>query len=348
MLAHGDPIAGIEALGQVGERLQHQRTCGAELRLGLCVAELERGAVGLRSRAAGLALHQAGELVEQSSADTHRPATVAGDSEADDPEAVEAAAALGHRGDREVAPAIGHEHVLHRVVDAARAAQAHHVPVVDQVDLFDRRDEDPRLAGLLDDAQRVNVRRVLQSGAEAPRPAQRQAAIDHRRRARPRALAGDHRVPSVAPQFGYGVVRQVRTGSADRQVGCHRHPAGGGIGVRQVLEHLQRVHGIELRAAQLLRNPDLQQSIAVQRLDGRRRELAFGVSELCLGIEQRNERLGLLGEDGTFGECVAERHAADPFVAVASSQRAYAGTPLLAASSLAVVSLLRPTMNRIR
>jgi hypothetical protein len=69
------------------------------------------------------------------------------------------------------------------------------------------------------------------------------------------------------------------------------------------------VHWIELGSAQLLRDPDLQQSVAMQRVDRRRRELAFGVGVLGLGIEQRNERFGFLGEDGVFGQCVAERHS---------------------------------------
>ena len=113
-----------------------------------------------------------------------------------------------------------------------------------------------------------------------------------------RALAGDHRLLAVAPQLGDRVVRQVGTGRADRQVGGHRHPAGRGVGVRQVLEHLERVHGVELGAAQLLGNPQLQQAVAVQCVDGRGRQLALVVGELRLGVEQRNERLGSLGEDG--------------------------------------------------
>ena len=117
-----------------------------------------------------------------------------------------------------------------------------------------------RLAGLLDDAERVDVRRVLQARTEAPRTAQRQATVDHRRGPRSRALAGDHRVLAIAPQLCDCVIREIGAGRTDRQVGGHGHPAGGCVGVRQVLEHLERVHGVELCAAQLLGNPDLQQT----------------------------------------------------------------------------------------
>jgi hypothetical protein len=87
---------------------------------------------------------------------------VAGDREPDDADAVQRAAAFGHVGDREVAPTLGNEHRVHRVVDAAGAAKTEHIPVVDQVDGLDRGDEDPRFAGLFDDAERVDMGGVLE------------------------------------------------------------------------------------------------------------------------------------------------------------------------------------------
>ena len=73
---------------------------------------------------------------------------------------------------REVRVRLGHEHVVDRVVDAARRAQADHVPVVDELALLDGQHEDARLVRALDEAERVDVRAVLDARREAPRAAQ--------------------------------------------------------------------------------------------------------------------------------------------------------------------------------
>src|SRR3954454_6700210 len=104
---------------------------------------------------------------------------------------------------------------------------------------------------------------------------------------------------------------------------------------------------IELRAAQLLGYPQLQQPFAVQCVDGGRRELAALVGELRFRVEEWRQHLGPFGQDRSFGQCVAERHGNGPLRRGYSSGRAYAGTPARAASILAVVSLLRPAMNRL-
>ena len=77
--------------------------------------------------------------------------------------------------------------------------------------------EDARFAGALDDAQRMNVRGVLDPGREAPRTAQAEAAGLGTASTRPRALTGDDGQALAAEQFGDRFVAKVGRAGADRR-----------------------------------------------------------------------------------------------------------------------------------
>ena len=111
------------------------------------------------------------------------------------------------------------------------------------VALLDRQHEDPRLAGALDDAQRMNVRGVLDSRREAPGTAQAEAAGLRDSGTRPRALTGNHRQPFAAEQFGDRFVAEIGRAGADGERRGHQHPAGGRVPVGHALDDLQRRDG---------------------------------------------------------------------------------------------------------
>src|SRR5262245_37065984 len=110
---------------------------------------MERLAGGERSRSPHLALRGRGDLVETASADAACPARVADDREADDADVIETAAALRRVDERGMRVALGHEHVVDAVVDAACGAEAEHIPIVDERDAFDWQHEDARVVSTL-------------------------------------------------------------------------------------------------------------------------------------------------------------------------------------------------------
>src|SRR5262245_65644556 len=130
---------------------------------------MERLALCQCARSPDLAFRARSDLVERTPADAACPTGMAHDREADHTDAVETATAFRCFGEREVRVPLGHEDVVDAVVDAASPAQAEDVPVVDERGFFNRQHEDPRFAGALDDAERVDVRAVLDAGREAPR-----------------------------------------------------------------------------------------------------------------------------------------------------------------------------------
>src|SRR3954470_3958131 len=108
--------------------------------------------------------------------------------ESDDAERVQRTAASGHVGDREMCECLRHEDVVDGVVDAAGGAKAEYVPVLDQVRFTHGYHKDARLARGLDDAQRVDMGAVLDTGGEAPRSAEAEPVAVGDRHPRPRAL----------------------------------------------------------------------------------------------------------------------------------------------------------------
>jgi len=187
---------------------------------------------------------------------------------------------------------LGHVDVVDRVVDAAGRAQAEHVPIVDEGRLADGQHEDARLARVSDDAEGVNVRRVLDAGGEAPRAAQPEPAAIPHRRARPRALPGDDRQAVAAEQLLHGFVLQVGATGADGERRRHHHPARRRIAVAHVLEHFQRRNRIEFSAAaQHLRRPHAEQAFAMQRVDDRRRQLSIAIASVRVLVGDRTHEL---------------------------------------------------------
>jgi hypothetical protein len=112
---------------------------------------------------------------------------------------------------------VRHERFVDLVVDAAGRAQAHHVPVVDQLHLLDRQHEDPRLAGALDDAESVDVGTVLDAGGEAPRAAQPESVFLWNGGAGTRALARDHGQPLPREELLDRRIAEISGARADRE-----------------------------------------------------------------------------------------------------------------------------------
>ena len=170
--------------------------------------------------------------------DAEGPRAVVEAGEVADADPVEVAA--GHRlaGQGRVAVLQRHEGVLQRVVDAAGAAQAHDVPVVDEGHLLHRHDEEPRLAGLGVLGGGVQVGGVLDARGEAPRAADPVAART--------GTAVPGRVPwpampsrGVAEQLRGGVLVEEGAGEPGGQREGHGDPAGRGVGVGQPAVELQ-------------------------------------------------------------------------------------------------------------
>ena len=161
----------------------------------------------------------------------------------------------------------------------------------------DRQHEDPRLAGALDDAQRVNVRGVLDSGREAPRTAQAEAAGLRDGGARPRALTGNHRQAFAAEQFGDRFVAEVGRAGADRERRRHQHPARRRVAVRDALEDFERRDRVQLGAvADRPRHPHAEEALAVQRLDDGRREMSLSIAVFCVFVGDRRNGFGPRGK----------------------------------------------------
>ena len=171
------------------------------------------------------------------------------------------------------------------------------------------RHEDPGLSRLLDDGERMDVGAVLQSRSEAPFAAQPIAALDFVRHARTGALSGDHRVAAVDEELGHGVRPEVGGRGADGETRRHLHPSRRRIAVRGDLEHLERVDRAELRTAEPPGHPHLEHPVAVKRLDDLGRQLAGVVGVGPRSVEQREHRLGPLGQVGAGVEGCGECHA---------------------------------------
>ena len=296
VLAHRQSLASGERGVGVGPRLVHEGAGSPEPALGLGEALLERGAVDLAARPTRLLLGHLGEFVEHAPPDAESPTRVALLGESDDADVVGGAAALGVLRHGEVRPTVGHVHVVERVVDRAGAAQAEHVPVVDQRGLLHRHDEDARLARALDDRERVDVGAVLEARGEAPRAGQAEAIAIGHGHARAGALAGDHGALAWCEQLGGGPVGEVGTGRADRETGGHHDPAGGGVAIGEVFEHLERVDRAQLGPAEDLGYPHREEPVTVQRLDDRLGDAPLFVGVGGVLVEHRYERTGPFGQ----------------------------------------------------
>ena len=160
------------------------------------------------------------------------------------------------------------------------------------VALPDRQHENPRLAGSLDDTQRVNVCAVLDARCEAPRATEQEAAVGGHRFPRPRPLSGDDRKAIAAEQLVDGRIAEVRGAGADGEGRGHQHPSCGGVAVGQVLDHFERRDRVELgAAANRARHPHSEEPVAMQRLDDWRRQASLFVTSRGM----------LVGEGGDGG-----------------------------------------------
>src|SRR6516225_4615068 len=124
--------------------------------------------------------------------------------EADDADRVERAPALRSLGNGEMGVRVGYENVVDRVIDAARSAESHHVPVVDELCFSNRQHENARLTACFNDAESMDMSSVLDAGCKAPGSAQKKSAIPGNSLARARPLSGDDRKPVAGKQFADG------------------------------------------------------------------------------------------------------------------------------------------------
>src|SRR6187431_580486 len=108
-----------------------------------------------------------------------------------------------------------HEHRVDRVVNAARAAQSHHIPVIYELRLRDRQHEDAWLACTFDDAESVDMRCVLDAGSKAPRPFQAVSPIHGNGRAGPCALSRDYGKAIGSKELSNGSIAEVCAASTD-------------------------------------------------------------------------------------------------------------------------------------
>jgi hypothetical protein len=102
-------------------------------------------------------------------------------------------------------------------------------------------------------------------------------------------LARDHRQTLPREELLDRRIAEIRSARADRERGRHQHPTRRGIAVRDVLDDLERAHGIELGAADRLRRPHAEQPLVVQRLDDGLGELAVLVSVLGMLVSERTD-----------------------------------------------------------
>ena len=169
-----------------------------------------------------------------------------------------------------------------------------------------------RLAGLLDDGERVDVASVLDAGGEAPVPGDEVAALGRLGDSGARALPGDHGNALGADEDLLDrFVGEVRGAGPDRQAGGHQHPSGGRVAVRDVGEHLERVDRVELRPAEHLGHPHREQAVVVEGVDDGRRQFTLVVGELGVLVDERHERPRPFGQDGSGGQRCTEFHVVD-------------------------------------
>ncbi len=150
---------------------------------------------------------------------------------------------------------------------------------------------------------------MLEARPEAPLPREQVAAFDRACRARPRALAGDHRVATVVEQLVDGMRTEVCGRDTRREARSHLHPARRWVAVGRDLEHLERVDRTELRSAERARHPHREHAVAVERLDDFGSELSRFVRVGLVSIEQRQHGHRAFGEVGVCVEGRVERHA---------------------------------------
>jgi hypothetical protein len=114
----------------------------------------------------------------------------------------------------------------------------------------------------------------------------------------------------------------LRAGGAHRQVRGHQHPASGGIAVRRDRREVQRLHGIQLLAAELFRPPHQEQSLPLESVDDLLRE-----APLSVGVG----RVLYIDANGIDISVAAEGHQriaeADDFAAEGSAQHLAACPP---------------------
>ena len=118
-----------------------------------------------------------------------------------DTDGVERAAALRFFRSGKMRIGFGHKYGVDPVIDAACASQPQYIPVIDQRRLRDWQNKDARFPSAFDDAERVDMRCMLDTGSKAPRSAQPIAAINRKGRAGTRALARDYRKAAVSKQL---------------------------------------------------------------------------------------------------------------------------------------------------
>ena len=225
--------------------------------------------------------------------------------DAEEPDVVRRTAPPRSRGEQRERETLGNQLLVDRVVVAPRAGQAEHVPVAQHLHL---------VGSYQRDAQRGKTRRVVHPLATRvdllrPGPEPRrvgatrtelvatvhdEAIIGHKRGPDRTEHAGRDRTRVRVEHGLRRVVAGVDRGEAGRRRVGHRRPSGRTVGVRELLEHRERILDAGFRAAQLLRYQDPEQLGLGERVDHdfRGRRLGFGLRRVLL--DQRPQRAGLV------------------------------------------------------
>ncbi len=179
---------------------------------------------------------------------------------------------------------VGHEQVLYRIAIAARAAQAEHLPVIDDLRLRAQEQEGTivrpaiadvrRAVGILHGAVGAEPLGVAPAAGEAPGAAQPIAAVN------PDGTAVV--VPCTPGEARIGTLEHLRCRFMRHggRRGCHRdvglvdEPSRAGVGPRQRLVGFAIGQKVDLLPAQASRQHHAQQVLPRQRIDDLLSELA--------------------------------------------------------------------------
>ena len=283
----------------VADGLQQEGAAGPEMRLRVTGRHLDHRLIP-QERLHGARRLGAGRLVERAQArarHAERHRGVAGGERERARDAVQRAVVQQRRGRRQHGALGRDEDVVHREVVGAGAAHATHLPGVEDLGLGDRHEEVARLRLAPLEPGRAVVEdlgvggdpgRVTAAGAEA--------------------LAARHAIPAGHHDGGRGGGRRVGDDGArrvdpDRPGDVARHarrvrrvdralvdaPAGAGVGLAQLLDHLDVGRQVELGAADRARHREMEHPGVGQRLEQRPRQLALGLGLVGAGLDLGRE-----------------------------------------------------------
>ena len=242
----------------------------------------------------------AGQLVERAQArarHAERHRGVAGGEHERARDAVQGAVVQQRRGRRQHRARGRDEDVVHREVVGASAAHAAHLPGVEDLGLGDRHEEVARLRLAVLESGRAVLEDLGVGGDPGRMPAAGAEALttghaiparhDDRRRGGGRRVGHDgaRRVDPDRPGDVTRHARRVRR--VDRAL--VDAPAGAGVGLAQLLDHLDVARQVELGTADRPRHREMEHAGVGQRLEQRSRQLARGLRLVGAGLDLGRE-----------------------------------------------------------